>query len=162
MALSVSRKIYREILNKRVFSTPLLIARHCFSSAQTAPNIPHSAKKVCSLSLSLSLCLPYLFGCWGGNGNLVHCCKIIVLCSQLNAAFVCFLGKKVENFNFFYLYCFGIIKQKGKKSQICNDPTSLGRYCLFWGLISLTVLFSLKTRSNGGKCLYTLKEGHFL
>ncbi|KAL4645283.1 hypothetical protein ACB092_02G224900 [Castanea dentata] len=45
MALRVSRKIYREILNKRVFSTPLLTARHCSSSAQTAPNIPHSAKK---------------------------------------------------------------------------------------------------------------------
>ncbi|KAK9990273.1 hypothetical protein SO802_025258 [Lithocarpus litseifolius] len=45
MALRVSRKIYREILNKRVFSTPLLTARHYSSSAQTAPNIPHSAKK---------------------------------------------------------------------------------------------------------------------
>ncbi|KAK7831999.1 dihydroorotate dehydrogenase (quinone) [Quercus suber] len=37
------RKIFREFMNKRVLSPPLLTARHCSSAA--APNIPHSAKK---------------------------------------------------------------------------------------------------------------------
>jgi len=40
-------------MNKRVLFPPLLTARHC-SSAAAAPNIPHSAKKVCFLSLPLS------------------------------------------------------------------------------------------------------------
>ncbi|KAL4638324.1 dihydroorotate dehydrogenase (quinone), mitochondrial isoform X1 [Castanea sativa] len=38
------RKIFREFINKRVLSPPLLTARHCSSSA-AAPKIPHSAKK---------------------------------------------------------------------------------------------------------------------
>lgn len=64
----------------------------------------------------LSLSLLYLFGCWGGNGNLVRSCKIIVLCSQLNAAFVCFLGKKVEMS--FICIALASLNKKEKKGQI--------------------------------------------
>ena len=38
----------------------------------------------------------------------------------------------------------------------------LCRYCLLWGLIPLTVLFSPKTHSSRGKGLDTLKGGYFL
>ena len=47
------RKIFREFMKKRVLSPPLLTARHCSSAAAATKN-PHSAKKVCFLSLSLS------------------------------------------------------------------------------------------------------------
>ena len=41
-------------------------------------------------------------------------------------------------------------------------PPHLCRYCPLWGLISLTVLFSLKAHNSGGKGLYTLKGVHSL
>ena len=43
-----------------------------------------------------------------------------------------------------------------------TTPPILYRYCLLWGLIPLTILFSPKAHSSGGKCLYTLKGGHSL
>ena len=44
---------------------------------------------------------------------------------------------------------------------LVTTPPHQCSYCLLWGLIPLTVLFSPKTHSNGGKGLYTLKGGHF-
>ena len=41
-------------------------------------------------------------------------------------------------------------------------PPHLCRYCSLCGLIPLTVLFSSKAHSSGGKDLYTLKGGHSL
>ena len=41
-------------------------------------------------------------------------------------------------------------------------PSHLCRYCLLWGLIPFTVLFSPKAHSSGGKGLYILKEDHSL
>ena len=43
-----------------------------------------------------------------------------------------------------------------------TTPPHLCRYCSLWGLIPLTILFSSKAHSSGGKNLYTLKGGHFL
>lgn len=46
MALRASRNVFREILKKRVMSTPHLSARqYCSSAPEAAPKIPHSSKK---------------------------------------------------------------------------------------------------------------------
>ena len=43
-----------------------------------------------------------------------------------------------------------------------TTPLHLCRYCPLWGLIPITILFSPKAHSSGGKDLYTLKGGHSL
>lgn len=69
MALRASSKLLRHVLNKKPISSSLVSARHCASAAEAAPKIPHSSKKVCSLSVShayvcIYVCL-YVCNCLG-------------------------------------------------------------------------------------------------
>ena len=69
MAVRVSSKILREYLFNKVKSGGFGATRHCSSAAQTpiAPlpkKIPHSSKKVLSLSLFFSLSISlYILSC---------------------------------------------------------------------------------------------------
>ena len=60
--------------------------------------------------------------------------------------------------------CKEIVERTWDKSVTgsVTTPLHLCRYCPLWGLIPLTVLFSPKAHSSGGKGLYTLKGGHSL
>ena len=53
-----------------------------------------------------------------------------------------------------YLYIWWI-NTRVKIIQLITTPPHLCRYCPFWGLIPLTVLFSSKAHSSEGKGLYT-------
>ncbi|PON68211.1 Dihydroorotate dehydrogenase, class [Parasponia andersonii] len=45
MAAGAWRSLYRDFCYKRAFSSPIASARHCSSTAETAPKIPHFSKK---------------------------------------------------------------------------------------------------------------------
>ncbi|PON91233.1 Dihydroorotate dehydrogenase, class [Trema orientale] len=45
MAARAWRRLYRDFCYKRAFSSPIASARHCSSTAETAPKIPHFSKK---------------------------------------------------------------------------------------------------------------------
>ncbi|XP_062107957.1 dihydroorotate dehydrogenase (quinone), mitochondrial [Humulus lupulus] len=45
MAARAWKKLYRDFYHRRAFSSPIASARHCSSTAETAPKIPHFSKK---------------------------------------------------------------------------------------------------------------------